>query len=158
MKSKKKYIGIIILGIMIVPLITLIFWQIGFPILFGVGGGLRANMLRKKLLYKTDHKMLLNAGREILSKVPHTKNRTEGGHKISGNFPVPKEVQIPKAIQDLKPHALLMNSNGYLIIEMHGGMAHFGLLVYPEDFNVPFPGFRYGNRKLVEGLWYYDYD
>jgi hypothetical protein len=158
-KLKKKYIGIIIFGTVTIPLIIVIFWEAGYPILFGVGGALRANKMREKLLRETDHQLLLKAGREILSQVSPIENKTEGGHKIYGNFlPVPKEVQIPKAIQNIHPHAILINSNDYLMIEMHGGMDHFGVLIYPKDFKVPFPGFRYGDRKLIDGLWYYDDD
>jgi hypothetical protein len=152
MKSKKKYIGIFIYGTMIIPIIFVIFWEIGLGILFGVGGALRANKISGKLLYKTDHQMLLKAGREILSQVPCTNNNTEGVHK----YPIPNEVKIPKMIQDMKPRAILMSSYGYLEIRMHGGMDHFGVYIYPEDFNVPFPNFPYGDQKLTEGLWYYD--
>jgi len=35
-------------------------------------------------------------------------------------------------------------------------MDHFGVRIYPEDFNKPYPGFTYGDRKLLEGLVYYD--
>lgn len=45
-----------------------------------------------------------------------------------------------------------------MMMEMHGGMDHFGVLVYSEGFREPFPGFKYGDRKLVDGLWYYDED
>jgi hypothetical protein len=39
---------------------------------------------------------------------------------------------------------------------MHGGFDHFGVYAYPEDFKEPHDSFRYGDRKLIDGLWYYD--
>ena len=119
----------------------------------------KAQQRRVLLLCETVHQALLKAGREILSEVPvkktiqRTKNETPG---IIGNFPIPKGVRIPQAILDLRPHAVVIDYDGYLIIEMHGGMDHFGVRIYPEEFKAPYPGFKYINRKLTEGLWYYD--
>ena len=39
---------------------------------------------------------------------------------------------------------------------MHGAYTHFGVFAYPEDFNEPFEGYKYGHRKLIDGLWYFD--
>jgi hypothetical protein len=39
---------------------------------------------------------------------------------------------------------------------MHGGMDHFGVKIYPEDFKKPRDYFEYGDRELLPGLWYYD--
>jgi hypothetical protein len=46
---------------------------------------------------------------------------------------------------------------------MHGGwdhikreMSHFGVNIYPEDFKEPKGNFKYGDRELLPGLWYYD--
>ena len=41
-------------------------------------------------------------------------------------------------------------------MEMHGGMDHFGVRIYPEDFNEPDRYFKYVDRELLPGLWYYD--
>ncbi len=43
-----------------------------------------------------------------------------------------------------------------MMIEMHRGMDHFGVDLYAEDFREPYPDFKYGDRKLIDGLWYYD--
>ena len=43
------------------------------------------------------------------------------------------------------------------MIEMMGGMDHYGVSVYREDYSgTQFAGFKYGDRELVPGLWYYD--
>jgi len=122
----------------------------------------RAQQRRVLLLHKTGHRALLKAGREILShevvkeKFESLKNRTQNGYRISGSFPIQKGIRIPQAIRDLKPRGGSINYDGYLTLEMHRGMDHFGVRVYPEDFKEPHRNFIYGDRELLPGLWYYD--
>ena len=95
----------------------------------------QAQQRRVLLLCKTDHHVLLKAGREILSQVPKDRlNQRLDGHRILGDFGVPEAVQIPQAIRDLKPRGCLISCDGYLTLEMHGGMDHFGIRIYPENF------------------------
>lgn len=128
----------------------------------------QAHLRRVLLLCETDHQALLKAGREILSQIP--KNRLllnpppdEIRHLDNFKFVLPKEVQIPQAIRDLKPYVCLISHDDYLTVEMHGGwdhiqreMSHFGVNIYPEDFKEPERNFKYGDRELLPGLWYYD--
>lgn len=119
---------------------------------------------RVKLLCETDHQALLKAGREILSKIP--KDRLNNPHADGGIFSsslsVPKGIQIPQAIKDLKSSYVVdyvvydSYLSIYLSLEMHGGMDHFGVKIYPEDFKKPHDYFEYGDRELLPGLWYYD--
>lgn len=127
-----------------------------------------AHFRRVLLLCETDHQALLKAGREILSHFP--KDRLllnpppdEIRHLDILKFVLPKEVQIPQAILDLKPYVCLISHDGYLTVEMHGGwdhikreMSHFGVNIYPEDFKESDRNFKYGDRELIPGLWYYD--
>ncbi|HEC03447.1 MAG TPA: hypothetical protein ENI81_07915 [Phycisphaerales bacterium] len=111
---------------------------------------------RVRLLCETDHERLLKAGREILSKGPDPKNyRPYGPIHIDG-FPVPRGVPIPRIIWRIRPHAVLINFNGYLVLHMTEGLANYGVKVYPEGFKPPGDRFRYGHRELLPGLWYYD--
>jgi hypothetical protein len=114
---------------------------------------------RVLLLYRTDHEALLKAGREILRQGPKDpmNYRYFGPMHIDG-FPVPRAVCIPKVIRKLRPHASLINFNGYVVLQMQGGMADFGVKIYPEGFREPRGYFEYGNRELLPGLWYYDYE
>jgi len=128
----------------------------------------QAHLRRVLLLCETDHQVLLMASREILSQIP--KDRLllnpppdEIRHLDSLKFVLPKEVQIPQAILDLKPYVCLISHDGCLTVEMHGGwdhikreMSHFGVNIYPEDYKEPESNFRYGDRELLPGLWYYD--
>jgi hypothetical protein len=107
------------------------------------------------LLCNTDHQALLKAGREILSQLPEDYLYT-GGKRVAGILPMPKGIQIPKAIQDIRPRGVFVDYDGYLRIEMHGGMDHFGVRIYPEDYREPEWNISYVDRELLPGLWYYD--
>ncbi len=119
-----------------------------------------AKLMRVRLLCESGPQELLQAGRQVLSKVPpeaFNKYPLEPGQgEIMGFYPIPSKVPMPEAIRNLRPHHILAATRGYLIIEMHGGMDHFGLYVYPEDYKAPDPDFTYGDRQLIPGLWYYD--
>lgn len=113
---------------------------------------------RVRLLCQTDHQTLLKAGREILSKRPKDLMRYAIGRPIHiDGIPVPRGVPIPRVIRNLRPHAVLINLRGYIVIHMREGLNNYGVKIYPEGFKRPRELFRYGNRELVPGLWYYDY-
>jgi len=42
------------------------------------------------------------------------------------------------------------------MVQMFGGLGHFGVYAYPECYKEPFPGFTRGDRELIPRLWYYD--
>jgi hypothetical protein len=116
----------------------------------------QAQHRRVVILCDTDHQALLKAGREILSKIPKDRlNPQPNGTTLMGSFNVPEGVQIPQAIKDLRS-GCVVNYDGYLRMEMHGGMDHFGVLIYPVDFKKPYNSFEYGDKELLPGLWYYD--
>jgi hypothetical protein len=127
-----------------------------------------AHLRRVLLLCETDHQALLKAGREILSQIPKDRlrmNPPPDGISHLGNFKfvLPEEIPIPQAIRDIKPYVCLISYDGCLTVEMHGGwdhikreMNHFGVNIYPEDFEEPERNFKYGDRELLPGLWYYD--
>jgi len=112
--------------------------------------------LRVRLLCNTDYKELLRAGREILSQLPEGYLTVGPEGRRFSDRAVPEGIQIPQVIRDLQPHTVLIYHEGYLIIEMHGGMDHFGVRIYPDDFKEPHADFEYGGRELAPGLWYYD--
>ncbi|MHC4464560.1 MAG: hypothetical protein ACYTEK_26605 [Planctomycetota bacterium] len=119
----------------------------------------RAQQRRILLLYHTDHEALLMAGREILRQGPKDPMNYQylGPMHIDG-FPVPRGVRIPKIIRKLRPHASLINFNGFVVLQMRGGIGDFGVRIYPEGFSAPRRYFQHGNRELLSGLWYYDYE
>lgn len=113
---------------------------------------------RVRLLCETDHEALLKGGREILSKAPKDLMRYAVGRPVHiDGIPVPRGIPIPRVIRKLRPHAVLINLNGYLVLHMTEGLANFGVKIYPKGFSRPGRHFRFGNRELFPGLWYYDY-
>ncbi len=117
-----------------------------------------AQQRRVQLLYHTDHQELLKAGRQILSQGPKDpmNYRYYGPQHIEG-FPVPRHVRVPKVIRKLRPHASLINRNGYVVLQMQGDFTDFGVRIYPEGFKGRRYYFTSGNRELLPGLEYYDY-
>lgn len=79
-----------------------------------------------------------------------------GGYRVRGRDASKEVSRFPTTILSLAPSYVTIAADGYLSIEMHGGMDHFGVRIYPEDFVEPHPGYKYGNRKLLDGIWYYD--
>jgi len=114
----------------------------------------RADAMRARLLCETDHKALLEACREIIRWVDEGKLKP-GMYKIRGGSWQPEVSCFPQVILDLAPQYVLIDER-YVKMPMHGAAASFGVFAYPEDFKEPHPGFLYGHRKLIEGLWYYD--
>jgi hypothetical protein len=72
-------------------------------------------------------------------------------------IPASRIVPVPRVIRKLRPHAVLINLNGYIVLHMQEGLSNYGIKIYPEDFSRPSGNFRFGNRELLPGLWYYDY-
>lgn len=114
---------------------------------------------RVRLLCGTDHEALLEAGREILRKAPKDLIKYAIGRPVHiDGIPVPRGVPIPRVIRKLRSHAVLINIEGYVVLHMGKGTPNYGVKIYPEGFKKPrYPFFRYGNRELLPGLWYYDH-
>lgn len=108
-----------------------------------------AQARRVDLLYRTDHATLLKACRKILSE------ETKGKYNVVIDRH-PRVSGFPDAILRLKPTYVRIYDCNYVRVELFGGMSHFGVLAYPVDFIPPFETFDYGDKELVEGLWYYD--
>ena len=106
-----------------------------------------------RLLCDTDFQILLEACRQLSGRVaagdlkPQQYNVRLKPHPESSRF--------PKAILDLEPTYVIINSYGSVMIELHGGFLHYGVTAYPEDYQRS-SGVEYGDKKLIEGLWYYD--
>ena len=158
-----ELIGAVVL-ILLLGLVALFFFHPQISAFFTLPWYLQAQHRRVVILCKTDHQALLNAGREILSKIPKDRlnNPYADGGIYLGSLNVPEGIHIPQAIKDLKSSYVLRYEakdsyvSMYLLLKMHGGMDHFGVKIYPEDFKKPHDYFEYGDRELLPGLWYYD--
>jgi len=159
MKARRKMILGIAVAMVIVTLIGVLVlpWRGPLFRILWLRAIHQAQQLRVRLLCKTDHQALLKAGREILRQVPKDRlNPQPDGSMYLGDFAVPKGVRIPQAIRNLRPRGFIVSYDGYLTVEMHGGMDHFGVKIYPDDFREPRRNFKYRDRELLPGLWYYD--
>lgn len=149
---KRMLIGLLIaLGIALAILIPGL-RTIGFIL----GGAWYAERARLRLLCETDHEALLEACRKL------SRRAATGGLK-PGKYRVFIEADaeastFPKPILDLGPSYVYIDeyTNGRVMLEMLGGLAHLGVEAYAEDFNEPWPNFKYGDKELIPGLWYYD--
>ena len=166
MKAKKKIILGITIGAVVFAIVAgFVFWRSDYLQHWRERKFLAlweeaiedAQRRRVLLLCNTDHQALLKAGREILNQVPKDRlNPQPDGIRHLGDIGVPSGADIPQAIRDLKPRGCLVSLDGYLTLEMHGGMDHFGVQIYPKDYEKPDRYFKYGDRELLPGLWYYD--
>ncbi len=155
MYTRKKGVNTTVLFIVIITVIVSYFCIKNHPRAIGPK---MHQMRRVRLLYHTDHEELLQAGREILSRGPKDpKNYRYYGPMHIDGFPVPRNVRIPKVVHKLKTHANLINFNGYVVLQMKEGLIGYGVKIFPEGFKAPRSRyFRYGNKELLPGLWYYD--
>jgi hypothetical protein len=114
----------------------------------------RDGRLRMRLLCKTDHVALRFAGGELLRETGQ-ESVTSHGHVLHGSSRRLDVSQSPLAIRRLSPRGIRIEEDR-LYIDFGGRTHNFGVIIYPADFNEPYPEYRGGDRKLVEGMWYYD--
>ncbi len=114
----------------------------------------RLGELRIRVLCKTDYRALLDACRELSQRA----DKGELQHKKYFVYARGPDVStFPRAILDLEPSTVTIDTTGRVMIAVVGGLGgHFGVLAYPEGFEASYPDFKCGDRKLIDGLWYYD--
>lgn len=154
MTSRRKTMAWVLAGISTLLVALAVICSDGIPMGWRVAMH-RSQRLRGRLLCKTDHEALLEGGRGILRQVPMPDTAFKGGI-LMGSVALPDGLHIPKVIRDLAASDITVNYEGYLNIEMHGGMDHFGVRVYPKDYSEPYSNYTYGDKELLPGLWYYD--
>ncbi|UCF14683.1 MAG: hypothetical protein JSW59_14815 [Phycisphaerales bacterium] len=102
-----------------------------------------------RVLHRTDHESLLNACRSIM------KDEYIGRYDLTGSDKHPDADKLPKEILALKPPRVVVFDDGRVIIVMLGGMSHWGVVAYAEDFKESYVDYVRGNKKLIDGLWFY---
>ncbi len=116
--------------------------------------GYQGQHLRTRLLCETDHQALMDACRELSRQV--SSGKLEPGSYSVRRRRAPEVAKFPEAIRTLRPEYVVIDRmDGHVTIGMSAGWDNFGMYAYPEDFTKRFP-FEYRDRKLLEGLWYYD--
>jgi hypothetical protein len=106
---------------------------------------------RTLLLYKTDHKALLEACRELADQ--HSKGR------IDPNRPMFE--QYPKIITGLDPRRIGIDQDGFVDITLSLNL-RYGVVAFPEDYEGTVGEKMYSDKswriELLKGLLYYDED
>jgi hypothetical protein len=116
--------------------------------------GKDARQRRMRLLCEIDHRGLLDACREI-SKQFVKGDLKKSTYRIRKNADL-ETVKFPQVVLDLEPTHISIYEDGRVMVEMLGGMHHLGVYAYPEDYEYKEPLSDYGDKKLIDGLWYYD--
>jgi hypothetical protein len=110
--------------------------------------------LKVRLLCETDYQELLNSCREFSRQVATGKLNKSFYH--IPYKPDPEISHLPQSILKLDPQYISGHTDGTVTVNMIGGLTHFGVIAYPEDYKPPYSNYRYGDKELIPGLWYYD--
>ncbi len=103
---------------------------------------------RARLLCETDHQALLESCRSVAEEL-------EPGVHIWKRLSPEEIARFPQVIRDLRPQSVTFDRQGRVRIEMCATSWHsLGVRVYPEHLSHLIGG----DRRLLEGLWYYDDD
>jgi len=109
---------------------------------------------KMRLLSETNHQALLEACRELSRRV--SAGDLEPNDYSVRYKPHPETSRFPQQILDIEPTYVIINPDGRMMIELHGGFLHYGVWAYTEDYKAPSKGFEYGDKELIPRLWYYD--
>jgi len=106
-----------------------------------------------RLLCETNHQALLKDCRELSGRC--ARGDLKPGKYYIGYDQEPEASKFPQLILNLKPSYVFIDDDGRVMLEMIGGLGHFGVNAYPEDYKKP-SWSVYGDKELIDGLWYYD--
>ncbi len=106
---------------------------------------------RVRIFCETDHEALLKACRELSAQMP--KGGREARVYEVGVF---SGRSLPRPIRALRPREVIVNEDGTVTLSMFSGWHPFGVWASPEGYEGQRP--QEAQRKLIEGLWYYDED
>jgi hypothetical protein len=115
---------------------------------FGAEAAHEIVQAQMRLLCETDHQALLDACRELSCRYLNGE--------LDGNEPLESSPQLPEVIRALRPKHVSIGRDGLVVLEMGFGMWPLGVQAYPEGYPKYPPPFKYGDRELLQGLWYYE--
>ncbi|OHB74506.1 MAG: hypothetical protein A2Z25_14375 [Planctomycetes bacterium RBG_16_55_9] len=115
----------------------------------------KAQQKKVILLSETDHQALLKACRKLSREIDQGSLVAPGRYMVR-HKPDPEVKQFPQVILDLEPMFVETCTDGRIRVGMMGGIHHFGVTAYPENYKAPSSDFKYGDKKIIDGLWYYE--
>ncbi len=158
MKVSKRTVLKTVIGLLVASALILVFLYIlPYLQLFRlVRMAVEKDQQRKvRILSETDHHALLEACRE-LSREILSGNLAAPNRYIVRPEPVPEVSRFPQLILDLDPMFIETSIDGSIAVGMQGGFHHYGVSAYPENFEKSSDSFEYGDKKIIDGLWYYE--
>jgi len=141
MSKSTKIVGLIIGAVVAAAVYSL-------AVLVGPGFfiGCDVGQAKTRLFCETDHQALLDACREL------SKRYVDG--QLDSGEPLASSPQVPEVIRALRPSFVAVDQDGCVRIELSNKWWPLGVRAYPENYPEYPPPFEYGDRKLLEGLWY----
>lgn len=107
------------------------------------------------LLSETDHQALLEACRKLSREIDQGNLVAPVHYKVRRK-PDPEVKRFPQAILDLEPMFVEISTDGRIEVGMMGGIHNYGVMAYPENYEKPHDNFEFGDKKIIDGLWYYE--
>ena len=153
-RNKKRFLIVLAIILVIAPIVCFVwyFWDV---LVFIQAMSKDKDQGQVRLLCKTDHQALLDACRELSRRV--ARGDLKSGQYNVSHDPHPDIARFPQLIIDLGPSRVTIGNYGEVGLEMMGGLDHFGVSFYPDNYKKPpFVGFKLGDKELIDGLWYYD--
>ncbi|MGB2862433.1 MAG: hypothetical protein WBC05_03835 [Sedimentisphaerales bacterium] len=118
--------------------------------------GIRKERQKKViLLSETDHQALLEACRKLSREIEQGNLLAPHCYMIRYK-PSPEITRFPQVILDVDPMFIDTWADGRIAVGMCGGFHHYGVMAYPENYEKPRDNFKYGDKKIIDGLWYYE--
>jgi len=156
MKAIKWKALIIPFGWLVLIILTILFFY--HPVrIFGliIKEGLNNRQRLVRLLSKTDHQALLEACREISKEV--FAGNLDPNRYIVRYKPEPEVSRFPQQVLDIEPLYIDIADDGRVSLEISGALHHCGVTAYPENYEKPSDNYTYGDKKIIDGLWYYEH-
>ena len=156
MTLNKLKIALIAIGWLVVIILTILFFY--HPVrIFGliIKEGLNNRQRIVHLLSETDHQALLEACRQI-SKEVFASNLDPNRYQVRYK-PDPEISRFPQLVMDVEPIYIDIYSDGRVSLEISGALHHCGVTAYPENYEKPSDYFTYGDKKIIDGLWYFEH-
>jgi len=152
MKVRPMLVLKIAIGLLIVFAVSLslLYLKIFRPVIIEIK---KARQREMRLLCETDHQALLKACREISRQVARGDLK-KSQYWIRKN-PDPETSRFPQVILELEATYINIDQDGRLMLELGGGLDHFGVYAYPEDYKYEEPISDHGDKELIPGLWFY---
>jgi hypothetical protein len=104
---------------------------------------------RARLLCQANHRVLLEESRDVAKQF-------DAGLYVWSRLSAEEIARFPAVIRMLDPTYVSVDESGVVEIEVAAKQFPMGVRVYPEGYAKSHPEASYGDRKLLEGLWYYD--